>query len=196
MDYATTGTTGSTARRFSPEWYTIRRLGEQYELVLRIADRIADGATAPVIEDFDCVKAVLKESMSGAGWETAKATARTILSEWTADQAATQARQVQAEWLKNLSELADGVRNGETTTGGGVAGLAGLFGTGGEQDAGAESARQLLEADRLRKTALLVAAGPQVVPGPVWGKVLAFAGVDEATGAAGAGGGADGTDAA
>lgn len=197
MDYATTDTTGSTAERFSPQWYTIRRLGEQYELVLRIADRIADGATAPVIEDFDAVKAVLKESLSGAGWETAKATARTILSEWTADQAATQARQVQAEWLKNLSDLADGVRAGDKTTGGGLAGLAGLFGsTGGGQDAGAESARQLLEADRLRKTALLVAAGPQVVPEPVWGKVLVFAGVDEATGAAGAGGVADGTDVA
>ncbi|MEL4165101.1 hypothetical protein MTQ16_09785 [Corynebacterium bovis] len=193
MDYATTDTTGSTAQRFSPEWYTIRRLGEQYELVLRIADRIADGATAPVVDDFDAVKAVLKESMSGAGWETAKATARTILSEWTADQAATQSRQVQAEWLKNLSELADGVRAGDKTTGG-LAGLAGLFGsTGGGQDAGVASARQLLEADRLRKTALLVAAGPQVVPEPVWGKVLAFAGVDAATGA---GGGDDDVDVA
>lgn len=197
MDYATTDTTGSTAQRFSPEWYTIRRLGEQYELVLRIADRIADGATAPVVDDFDAVKAVLKESLSGAGWETAKARSKTILSEWTADQAASQARQVQAEWLKNLSDLADGVRAGDKTTGGGLAGLAGLFGsTGGGQDAGAESARQLLEADRLRKTALLVAAGPQVVPEPVWGKVLAFAGVDAATGAAGAGGVADGTDVA
>ncbi|MEL4211899.1 hypothetical protein [Corynebacterium bovis] len=196
MDYATTDTTGSTAqRRFTPEWYTIRRLGEQYELVLRIADRIADGATAPVVEDFDAVKGVLKESLSGAAWETAKARSKTILSEWTADQAATQARQVQAEWLKNLSGIAEGVRAGDRSAGG-LAGLAGLFGTGSGQDAGAESARQLLEADRLRKTALLVAAGPQVVPGWVWQKVLVFAGVDEATGAAGASGGADGTDAA
>ncbi|RRO97056.1 hypothetical protein CXF29_00190 [Corynebacterium bovis] len=194
MDYATTDTTGSTAqRRFTPEWYTVRRLGEQFELVLRIADRIADGATAPVIEDFDAVKAVLKESLSGAGWETAKARSKTILSEWTADQAATQARQVQAEWLKNLSGIAEGVRAGDRSAGG-LAGLAGLFGTGtGGEDAGAESARQLLEADRLRKVALLVAAGPQAVPGSVWDQVLAFAGVDAA---AGAGGGDDGVDVA
>ena len=193
MMMAKSNTVATSAERFSPEWYTVRRLGEQFELVLRIADRIADGATAPAIDDFDAVKGVLKESMSGAAWEQAKARAKTILSEWTADQAATQAKQVQAEWLKNLSEIADGVRAGDKTTGGG---LAGLFGTGGGQDAGAESARQVLEADRLRKTALLVAAGPDAVPGCVWEKVLAFAGVDDAPGAAGAGGDDDEKDAA
>ncbi|KPM11440.1 hypothetical protein QR98_0100100, partial [Sarcoptes scabiei] len=157
-----TNATAAHAReqRFSPEWYTVRRLGEQFELVLRIADRIADGATAPVIDDFDAVEGVLKESLSGAAWEQAKARSTTILSEWTADQAADQARQAQAELLKNLSEIADGVRAGDTTTGGGLAGLAGLFGgAGGGQDAGAQSARRVLEGDRLRKTALLVAAG-------------------------------------
>ena len=193
MMMAKSNTVATSAERFSPEWYTVRRLGEQFELVLRIADRIADGATAPAIDDFDAVKGVLKESMSGAAWEQAKARAKTILSEWTADQAATQAKQVQAEWLKNLSEIADGVRAGDKTTGGG---LAGLFGTGGGQDAGAESARQVLEADRLRKTELLVAAGPDAVPGCVWEKVLAFAGVDDAPGAAGAGGDDDEKDAA
>ncbi|RRO98692.1 hypothetical protein CXF43_08495 [Corynebacterium bovis] len=193
MMMAKSNTVATSAERFSPEWYTVRRLGEQFELVLRIADRIADGATAPAIDDFDAVKVVLKASLSGAAWEQAKARSKTILSEWTADQAATQAKQVQAEWLKNLSEIADGVRAGDTTTGGG---LAGLFGTGGGQDAGAESARKVLEADRLRKTALLVAVGPQVVPGYAWEKVLAFAGVDDAPGAAGAGGDDDEKDAA
>ena len=193
MMMAKSNTVATSAERFSPEWYTVRRLGEQYELVLRIAYRIADGATAPVVEDFDAVKVVLKESLSGAAWETAKARSKTILSEWTADQAADQARQVQAEWLKNLSEIADGVRAGDKTTGGGLAGFAGLFGSTGGEDAGAESARQVLEADRLRKTALLVAVGPDAVPGPVWGQVLAFAGVDNATGA---GGDDDGMDAA
>ncbi|MFE1514656.1 hypothetical protein ACFWIF_00700 [Corynebacterium bovis] len=197
MMMAKSNTVATSAERFSPEWYTVRRLGEQFELVLRIADRIADGATAPAIDDFDAVKVVLKASLSGAAWEQAKARSKTILSEWTADQAATQAKQVQAEWLKNLSEIADGVRAGDKTTGGGLAGFAGLFGStgAGGKDASEDAARQVLEADRLRKTALLVAAGPEAVPGCVWDQVLAFAGVD-VTGAVGAGGDDDGTDAA
>ncbi|WP_342021721.1 hypothetical protein [Corynebacterium bovis] len=172
---AKSNTVATSAERFSPEWYTRSRLGDQFELVLRIKDRIADGASAPVIDDFDAVKAVVKDRLSGAQWEAAKKTAAVIHQEWTADQTLSQVKQAQAQWLEKLQAAADGARSGDDAAGsGGLAGLVGMF--AGGADAGQDSARQILDADRLRRTALLVAAGPQAVPDEAWAAVREFAG--------------------
>ncbi|RRQ06206.1 hypothetical protein [Corynebacterium bovis] len=183
IDEATTGTRtdSGTDSRFTADGYVRHRFGDNFEVVLRISQRIGDGATAPVIEDFEQVKAVIKDNLTGAQWDAAKKRSATIAAEWAAEQAHLDTHATTAEWFENLSAAAEAARaDGEKRSG--LAGLAGLFGgrTGGSDGlAGldAKFAEAAAESERRRRTALVVAAGPAAVPGQVWDQVLVFAGL-------------------
>lgn len=187
-DTTTTGPVVDSAAesRFTADGYVRRRFGDEFEVVLRISQRIGDGATAPVIEDFESVKAVIKDNLTGAQWDAAKKRAQTIAAEWAAEQAHLDTHAATAEWFENLSAAAEAARDGQRSGGGeaagGLAGLAGLFGAraGGADGLGGLDARfaeAAAESERRRRVALLVAAGPESCPEVVWGQVLDFAGL-------------------
>lgn len=179
IDATTTGT--RTDSRFTADGYVRHRFGDEFEVVLRISQRIGDGATAPVFEDFESVKAVIKENLTGAQWDAAKKRAQTIAAEWASEQADLDSHATAAKFVQSMSAAAEAARaDGEKRSG--LAGLAGLFGgrTGGSDGlAGldAKFAEAAAESERRRRTALVVAAGPAAVPGQVWDQVLVFAGL-------------------
>lgn len=197
IDATTTGTRtdSGTDSRFTADGYVRHRFGDEFEVVLRISQRIGDGATAPVFDDFESVKAVIKDNLTGAQWDAAKKRSATIAAEWAAEQAHLDAHATTAEFFQNISAVAESARSGARTgdanrsgvgsdggAAGGLAGLAGLFGgrTGGSDGlAGmdAKFAEAAAESERRRRTALVVAAGPAAVPGQVWDQVLVFAGL-------------------
>ncbi|MDN8578291.1 hypothetical protein [Corynebacterium bovis] len=183
IDEATTGTRtdSGTDSRFTADGYVRHRFGDNFEVVLRISQRIGDGATAPVFEDFESVKAVIKENLTGAQWDAAKKRSQTIAAEWASEQADLDSHATAAKFVQSMSAAAEAARaDGEKRSG--LAGLAGLFGgrTGGSDGlAGldAKFAEAAAESERRRRTALVVAAGPAAVPGQVWDQVLVFAGL-------------------